>query len=87
MKYETKKIEIFQEKAKGQVISSIRFLELQQVLQCSVESKRDRASLGQTRVHGNTCTQVWSLVGEKGSRRGAWEEGMGFLISGTATGG
>lgn len=56
MKYETKKIEIALKKVKGQVISSMRFLEPQLVLQCSVESRRDRGSMGRTRVHTNTYT-------------------------------
>lgn len=56
MKYETKRIEIILKKVRGQVISSTRFLEPQLVLQCSVEWRRDRGSVGQTRVHRNTYT-------------------------------
>ena len=52
MKYEAKKIEIFlKKKVKGHGVSSILSLELQQVLQCSIEPKRDGESMGQTRVH------------------------------------
>lgn len=59
MKYETKKTEIFLKKVKGQATSSIRFLELQQVLQCRVESERDRGQWGRPECTGaRTRTDV-----------------------------
>lgn len=76
MKYETKKIEIALKKVKGQVISNMRFLGPRLVLQCSVESRRDRGSMGRR----NTHTGV-----EPGLRKAKLQrsrEGLGFLVGG-----